>query len=158
MYWRLTRSEFERRKGAGNRRALGRLVGAGETPGLLAYAGTQVVGWCAVAPRERFSALSRSRVLGPVDERPVWSVVCFFVARDFRRRGVTAALLRAAVRHVRRHGGRILEGYPIEPRGDYPDTFAFTGLAAAFHRAGFVEVARRSPMRPIMRKATSPRP
>ena len=154
MWWRLKRSEFERQKGAGNRKAFRKLVGAGPAPGILALAGGEPVGWCAVGPRDSYPALARSRVLQPVDEQPVWSVTCLFVARPWRRRGVTVELLKAAAAHARRHGGRIVEGYPVEPRsGRLPDAFAWTGLPAAFRKAGFTEVARRSATRPIMRRA-----
>jgi GNAT superfamily N-acetyltransferase len=108
---------------------------------------------CAVAPREEYPALARSRLLRPVDARPVWSITCLFVARPWRRRGVSARLLQAAARLARRRGARIVEGYPTEtgPR-PAPDVFVFTGLASSFERAGFAEVARRSPSRPIMRR------
>jgi GNAT superfamily N-acetyltransferase len=87
-----------------------------------------------------------------VDDKPVWSVVCFFVAKPFRGKGITSELLKASVEHVRKHGGRILEGYPTELKeGRLPDAFVYTGLASAFRKAGFVEVARRSEKRPIMR-------
>jgi GNAT superfamily N-acetyltransferase len=163
MYWRLTRAEWTSGQGEGNRRALRRIVRAGKETGILAYAGGRAVGWCAVTPRGELSSLERSRILKPVDDRPVWSITCFFVARAFRRRGLTVKLMRAAAAHARSRGARILEGYPVEPRtGSMPDVFAFTGLASAFRRAGFVEVARRSDTRPIMRlalgRARVPRP
>jgi GNAT superfamily N-acetyltransferase len=153
MWWRLARSEYEARKGEKNRRAFRKIVEAGEVPGILAYAGTEPVGWCAVAPREAFSGLERSRILARVGAEPVWSVVCFFVARPWRRKGVTVRLLEAAVAHAGAGGARIVEGYPVEPKeGKSPDAFVWTGLAAAFRAAGFEEVARRSPTRPIMRR------
>jgi GNAT superfamily N-acetyltransferase len=152
MWLRLKRTEFVKQQGSGNKRVFKKIVESGETVGLLAYAGTEAVGWCALAPRESFSALERSRVLKRVDDRPVWSVVCFFICKSFRRRGVMLELLRAALRHAESQGARIVEGYPIEARQDrMPDVFAFPGIAAAFRRAGFKEVARRSPTRPIMR-------
>lgn len=152
MWWRLSRSEWTRGKGARNRRAFRRVVLAGETPGLLAYAEGRPIGWCAIAPRDAYPVLDRSRVLARLDGEPVWSVTCLFVARPYRRRGVTVALLRAAVEHARRKGARVVEGYPAAPRsGSLPDAFAFMGLPSAFLAAGFVEVARRSPTRPIMR-------
>lgn len=152
MWWRLPRSRFVRQKGAGNKRAFKRIVDAGGTPGLLAYHDGEPVGWCALAPRETYPVLERSRVLKRVDAEPVWSVSCFFVARPFRRRGVTVALLQAAVRYARARAARVVEGYPVEPgRGRMPDAFAWTGTASAFRRAGFVEVLRRSATRPIMR-------
>ncbi len=152
MWWRVKRSQFEKQKGEENRRAFKEIVDSGEIPGLLAYAEGQPIGWCSVAPREDFPVLDRSRTLKRVDDQPVWSVVCFFVAKPFRRKGVTAELLRAAVEYARERGAKIVEGYPIEPKKpDMPAPFAWTGLASTFRRAGFVEVLRRSETRPIMR-------
>jgi GNAT superfamily N-acetyltransferase len=152
MFWRRPRSVFERQKGKGNRQALRKLVQKGEPPGLIAYEGRTPIGWCAVAPRADYPALARSRILQPVDDEPVWSVSCLFVARPYRKRGVSTRLLEAAADYACRRGGRIVEGYPVEPRGPVADAFVWTGLASAFRRAGFKEVARRSKTRPIMRR------
>ena len=157
MWWRLRRSEYDRQKGEGNRRSLRALVVAGEPVGLLAYLAGEPVGWCAVAPRRAYPALARSRILAPVEgedgDEAVWSVTCLFVARPYRRRGLTAHLLEAAVVHARDRGARVVEGYPIEPRQPaMPPVFAATGIASAFRRAGFTEVLRRSETRPIMRR------
>ena len=152
MYWRLKRSEFDRKRGQGTKRALKKIVNAGQAPGILAYADGEPVGWCSVAPREAFPVLERSRILKRVDDQPVWSVVCFFVARPFRRKGVTVKLLAAAVEYAQQHGAKIVEGYPVEPKKEaVADTFAYTGLVSAFRQAGFVQVLRRSETRPIMR-------
>ena len=156
MYWRLPHADYEAMKGAGNHAALKAIVDEGEIPGLLAYHDGQPVGWVSMAPRLAFTRLERSRILKPVDEQPVWSVVCFFVARPYRRKGLTVQLLNAAVEYARQHGAQIVEGYPEEPRTDrVPDAFAYTGLASAFRKAGFVEVLRRSETRPIMRRILS---
>lgn len=156
--WRQSRADFERNKGAGNRRIMLNLVDSGTTPGLLGYVGDEPVGWCAVAPRTEYPALDRSRILKPVDDEPVWSVSCLFVRKDHRRKGLSVRLLKAAVAHVRDRGGRVVEGYPVEPRSDdMPAAFAWTGLASAYLAAGFEEVARRSDTRPIMRCAIGPR-
>jgi GNAT superfamily N-acetyltransferase len=152
MYWRITRSRFEKQKGSGNKAALKKLVKNGVEPGLIAYVGGEPVGWCALEPRESYSVLERSRILKPVDDRPVWSVVCFFIAKPYRRKGLSVELLRAAARYAERRGAKWVEGYPVEPKKKpMPDAFAWTGLSSAFRKAGFTEVARRSPTRPIMR-------
>jgi len=152
MWWRSKRSQFEKRKGEGNRQALKGIVDSGEIPGLLAYVHGEPIAWCSVAPRETYPALERSRVLKRIDDRPVWSIVCLFVAKPFRGQGVSVKLLRAAVEFAKDHGATIVEGYPIEPRTTrMPDAFAFTGVTSAFRQAGFVEVLRRSETRPIMR-------
>ncbi|MFN2555658.1 MAG: N-acetyltransferase family protein [Nitriliruptorales bacterium] len=153
MWWRETAREFEQNAGEANREALRGVVEAGRVPGLLAYRGGRVIGWVSVAPREEFGRLERSPTLGRVDEAPVWSVVCFYVARDERSSGVGSALLRAAVAHAEAHGARYVEGYPVDT-GATGRTGAgdiFTGVLSSFLDAGFREVARRSPKRPVVR-------
>lgn len=153
MYFRLPRKEWTAGCGDGNKAAFRRLVRRGAEPGLLAYAGETPVGWCAIAPREEYGGLARSRLLRPIDDRPVWSITCFYVARGFRRRGVTVALLRAAAKFVAARGGSWLEGYPAEPAsGAWPDAYAYVGTVGAFAKAGFREVARPSKTRAIMRR------
>lgn len=156
MWYRLPRAEYERRKGAANRRLLRELVGSGAPCGVMAYAGEEPVGWCAIAPRAAFRRLENARTLRPVDDQPVWSIVCLFVSRRHRRRGVSVALLRGAVAYAGSFGARIVEGYPVEPASEaMPPVFAHSGTAAAFRAAGFDEVARPSPTRAIMRRAVS---
>lgn len=152
MWWRIKRSEFEKGQGEGNRLAMREIVGSGEIPGLLAYRAGDPVAWCSVAPREAFPVLDRSPVLKRVDDQPVWSIVCFFFARPYRAKGLSAVLLKAAVDYAVNRGAKIIEGYPIEPKKrDAPDIYAFTGMVSTFRKVGFVEVARRSPSRPILR-------
>jgi GNAT superfamily N-acetyltransferase len=152
MWWRQSRTEFSRKHYAGNKRAIKKIIMAGQEPGILAYAGGKPIGWCAIAPREVYLSLERSNVLRRVDDSPVWSATCFYIARGYRRKGLTGQLLKAAIQFARQHGARILEGYPIDSGGEKKNTVSiFTGLASTFLEAGFVEVARRSPIRPIMR-------
>jgi GNAT superfamily N-acetyltransferase len=152
MWWRLKRSQFEKQKGEENRKALKEIVDSGEVPGLIAYREGRPIAWCSLGPRENFPVLGRSRILKPVDDQPVWSVVCFFVAKPFRQKGITLKLLKAAQEYARKQGASIIEGYPTEPKKEnLPAPFVWTGLASAFRKAGFKEVLRRSKTRPIMR-------
>jgi GNAT superfamily N-acetyltransferase len=154
MWWKLANARFKEQKGEGNRRAMETRVMAGETPGLILYRDDRPAAWCAVEPRSAYPRMARSRILKPVDDRPVWSVSCFFTARKERGRGHNFRLLAAAVDWVRLQGGRWIEGYPVEPAGGkMADPFVFHGLASTFQKAGFSEIARRSPTRPIMRLA-----
>ncbi len=158
MWWRMKRSEFKMGKGEKNKNALKRIVASGEIPGIIAYSGREPVGWCALAPRQNYPVLENSRVLAPVDEKPVWSVTCFFVAKPYRVKGITSQLLKAAVIYAQKQGARIIEGYPVEPKkGRMPDVFVYTGLASGFRSAGFVEFLRRSETRPIMRYVVNSR-
>ncbi len=153
MLWRLSRKQFESQKGSGNKRALKAIVKSGEVPGILAYHNNKAIGWCAIAPRSSYPALSRSRVLQPVDDRTCWSVACLFIEKSYRKQSVSTELLQAAGEYAKSQGAELLEGYPVEPKAekDIPPAFAWTGIPKAFIRAGFVEVERRSPTRPIMR-------
>lgn len=153
MSWRLARKQFDAQKGEGNRLAMKTLVESGMVPGLLGYMNGRPVGWCSLGLREQFPHLSRSRVLRPVDDQPCWSVSCLFVQRAYRNKGIATLLIGAAVNYVRDKGVRFLEGYPVEPwvGKPIPAAFAWTGVPKAFTANGFVEAARRSPTRPIMR-------
>lgn len=151
MYWKLRGKEFNESTGDVARQMQKSIVDSKIVPGLLAYFEGYPVGWVAVEPRRDYSKLAHSRILKPVDDQEVWSVTCFFVEKKHRRKGITIELLKAAVRHVKKQGGTIVEGYPVDVSGNQADTFVYTGTASAFKKAGFVEVARRSPTRPIFR-------
>jgi GNAT superfamily N-acetyltransferase len=152
MFWRLPRKDFDAGKGPGNKKAFQGIVASGRRPGIIAYLGKEPIGWCAVAPREEYIALERSRILKPVDDEPVWSISCLFIKKPYRRKGVSAQLLRAAVDFAAKRGARVIEGYPVEPSMEkMPDPFLWHGVPSAFKAAGFKEVLRRSKSRPIMR-------
>jgi GNAT superfamily N-acetyltransferase len=150
MWWRLKRSQYEKQKGEENKKAMRKIVNSGVIPGILAYAGTIPIGWCAIEPRESYSLLENSRVLKRIDDKKVWSVVCFFIDKRYRRMGVTEKLLEAALKHAKKNRVKIVEGYPIDS-AKTPSAFAWTGFLPAFLKVGFQEVHRGSPTRPIMR-------
>jgi GNAT superfamily N-acetyltransferase len=152
MAWRLRAKEWNAGKGAKNKRAFKKIVTAGEEPGVIGYLDKQPIAWCAVAPRATYSFLERSRILSPVDEQSVWSISCLFILKPYRRQGISAPLLQAAVAFAKSRGAKVVEGYPTAPsKNSMPDPFLWTGTPQAFQKAGFVEVARRSRTRPIMR-------
>jgi len=151
MFWKLRGKAFEDVKGTTTRQMHKSIIDAGTVTGLLAYMDGEVVGWVAVEPRSAYDKLAYSRVLKPIDDQEVWSVTCFYVARKHRRKGITVGLLQAAIEHVKSQGGRIVEGYPVDAQADMPAPFVYTGTASAFQQAGFKEVARNSPTRPIFR-------
>ena len=153
MYWRRRGKEYSEGWAGKNRTAFRRIVKGGPPPGLIAYEGKEPVAWCALAPREEYTRLQYSKVLGPVDEQPVWSVSCFFVTSGHRGAGLTVQLLRAASEYARSRGARVIEGYPTDTRGKRTSSaWVYTGLLQAFEKAGFREVARRSKTRPIVRR------
>ena len=152
MFWKLRGKAYTESTGDVARQMQKSIVDSKVVPGLMAYSEGYPVGWIAVEPRGEYPRLARSRVLKPVDAAEVWSVTCFFTARAYRRKGVTVELLRDAIKLVAQHGGKIVEGYPVEPKGNNaPAPFIYTGLPGAFLKAGFKEVARFSPTRPIFR-------
>jgi GNAT superfamily N-acetyltransferase len=153
MTWRQSASEFNQNKGEENRAKFRAIVKKGSEPGVLAYAGDEPVGWCAVAPREQFPRLENSRVWARVDDQPVWSITCLFVKKQFRQKGLSAKLIQAATKLAKNQGAKIVEAYPQDLKGKrLPDAFVWTGLANAFVKTGFTEAIRRSEQKPILRK------
>jgi len=152
MSWRLTRPEFERKKGDGNKKAMRQLVKKSEQIGIIAYLNGKPAGWCAVAPREEFIKLENSRVLKRIDGEPVWSITCFFLAKEFRRQGFSVEMLKGVIGFCKKKKVKILEAYPVLPYSeDMPAAFAWTGFLSSFKKAGFKEMKRWSKARPIMR-------
>jgi len=162
MYFRARGRSWSNSSPDTNRAHLFKLAEDGErdgsiAPGLVAYRDSSAVGWVSLAPREDYERLAFSTMLRPIDDRPVWSIVCFVVGRHHRRQGVAAALLQAAIEYARAHGARTLEGYPLhQSRGKVGSSAAYVGTQAMFERAGFAVAElrqwdERTPPRPIMR-------
>jgi ribosomal protein S18 acetylase RimI-like enzyme len=134
-----------------NKAQLKALVDAGRPPGLIGYRGKVPVGWVSIGPREEFNKLARSPVMKPVDDQPVWSVICFVVPSQYRNQGVARALLAGAVAYAKKQGARLLEAYPVDRPGRSNDESMWFGARSMYDKAGFCEVARRKPQRPVMR-------
>ncbi|PZF84131.1 GNAT family N-acetyltransferase [Jiangella anatolica] len=142
LAWRLPSGEFGRLPGADREDRLHELVAADPPPGLIAYVDGEPAGWCNVGPRSAMGRLVRSTTIHPVDDLPVWSVVCFVVRTGYRRRGLAEELLHAAADFAAAHGAPALEGYPIETGGARVSTsLAYVGTSGMFERAGFTRVA-----------------
>ena len=134
-----------------NRIDLEARVAKGEFIGLIGYRGSTPVGWISFGPRADFRKLEKSRVMKQVDDEPVWSIVCFVVPSEHRRQGVAKELLRGATEYARKKGARLLEAYPIDKATRSNDEFMWFGAKSMFDDAGFEEVARRTPTRPVVR-------
>ncbi len=152
MAWRLKRSEFQKQSGEGNKKAVKKLVNANETIGILAYYNDEPIGWCAVAPRDKYVRLENSKVLKRIDDKPVWSISCFFIDKKYRRHGISTELIKAVIKFCKSKSVKIIEAYPTVPYSEnIPAAFAWTGIQSAFEKAGFKEAIRRSRTRPMMR-------
>ncbi len=150
MYWRIG-SAYGKREREKNKAAFRKIVKRGPPPGLLAFDGHVAVGWCQLTPREALPWLDRGRRHKRVDDAPVWSLSCFYVRRGYRRKGVAAALIAAALKAAKRAKAPALEAYPVDTRQPKSMSNLFTGTAPTFARAGFKTVDSRTPARPIMR-------
>ena len=161
-FYRVRSVDFRSATADSNRRVLEEAVATtaaeGRAPGLLAYRGGEAVGWVSLGPRDDYERLRHSKVLAPIDERPVWSIVCFVVARSARGQGVARALLDGAMDYAREHGATLLEAYPVDTGGGrVPAATAYKGTVGMFEGAGFTVAERRranasSAARPIMRR------
>jgi len=152
MTWRLNKQDYDKGKGEGNKRSIRKLVEKNEFIGVIAFSGAEPAGWCAIAPREKYIRLEKSRALKPVDDQPVWSVSCFFILKPYRRKGLSVKLLKATLKFAKEQGATLIEAYPVESKdGNMPDVFAWTGFVSTFTKEGFKEVKRHTPARPILR-------
>lgn len=152
MFFRESPEERRRLWGEGNRTALKALVDAARVPGLVAYLGGAPVGWTSVAPRGEYPRLDRSPVSRRLDDRPVWALVCLYVLPAARGAGVARALVRGAVAYARERGAATVEAYPVDDTlGPVSVDAAYHGLVTLLRAEGFVEVARRTARRPVMR-------
>jgi GNAT superfamily N-acetyltransferase len=157
MYWRLPRRDFEAALGAGTRQLFRARVEAGPAPGLLAYRGEAPVGWVQVGPRADVPGWNGARRLtaptadAPADDPGVWGISCFVTRAGCRRQGIARALLAGAVDWARQNGARVLDACPVDAGAPRPPISLYHGVASTFRRAGFREVARRRPDRPLMR-------
>ena len=150
-FWYLSNTDYKNGWGEENRLPLETRVAAGEEPGIVGYVDGEPAAWVSVAPRTAFDRLNRSKNFAPLDDVPVWAVNCFVVARRFRRRGLMPLLARAAADFALAKGAPGVEAYPIEPSAKSGAGDLFVGIVEAFKTAGYVEVARPLPRRPIMR-------
>lgn len=153
MWWRMTRRDWNAASREEKRDRFHAIVDTGPPPGVLAYADGVAVGWCAIGPRETLPQMNRSRVAAPLDAiEGVWAVNCFYVRAGHRGQGMMLTLLQGALRFAAKEGARIVEACPIETERTLSWGEGYHGIASVFREAGFEEVARRSPTRPLMRK------
>lgn len=134
-----------------NRASLQSLAEGGKQVGLIGYRDGVPVGWVSFAPREDFARLANSRVMGPVDGQPVWSIICFVVPSEYRKQGVAKQMLDAAIAFCKRKKVKLVEGYPVDKPGRAADSSLWFGTKSMFDEAGFEEVARGKPERPVVR-------
>jgi GNAT superfamily N-acetyltransferase len=150
MYYRVTGGGWT--PALDTRAALAQLAQGDPPPGLIGYRDGTPVGWVSFGPRQDFARLANSRTMRAVDDANVWSIVCFVVPSAYRRQGVAHDLLEAAVRYAREHGATIVEAYPVDRSVAGAPNAPWFGSLSMFAKAGFVEVARRTAARPIVRK------
>ena len=133
---RLRGSEIEE-LGHGDREQAMRQLCEREPPGVVTYQDGVPVGWCSIGPRAQIPRLAGSTLIRPVDDVPVWSIICVVVRGGHRRKGVTAQLIEGAVQYAAGRGAPAVEAYPVDPEGRMDTTMAFVGTRPMFERAGF---------------------
>jgi hypothetical protein len=152
MWWRIPRREFEEGQGQKNHDAMKAIVDSGTVAGLIAYKDGVPCGWCSVAPREHFATIERSRGLARIDDQPVWSLVCFFIDKNFRGSALNEILVLGAIEYVKSQGGKIIEAYPANiHKKNMSPVSTFTGIPNILKRAGFREISRPSKSKIFMR-------
>jgi GNAT superfamily N-acetyltransferase len=151
MFWRLGNAAFNKLTTPERHDALKARVDSGHVPGMLAYVDGQPAGWCALGPRDDFDGIERSSVMKRIDDRPVWSLPCFYISKHHRSKGVMHHLLEGAISYAASQGATLLESYPSPSGKKVSAADGYKGLASVFSKAGFVEVKPLSTSRVLMR-------
>lgn len=154
---RLSAQEIRERGGEDRYEAMCSLAREKIAPGVIAYLGDQPVGWCSISPQAQIPKLENSKLIRPVDDLRVWSIICMVVRGGYRRRGVNRQMVLGVLEYAKSLGAPAVEAYPVDPEGRMDLTMAFVGTRKMFEEAGFEvvgvsdAVASRMP-RLIMRK------
>jgi GNAT superfamily N-acetyltransferase len=152
MWFRISGKEFNSLSGSKKKQMLKDLVDSGNPPGLLGYRDKEPIAWISLGSREDFKRLGRSRILKPIDDKKVWSIVCFFIHKNHRKKGYSKQLINEALKYAEANNASIIESYPVDTKGKVKDDGSmFYGHAGTFISLGFIETVRRNPTRPIMR-------
>ena len=159
MYFRLPYKTFQENKPDGNKKMMKQLVNKEMPQGLIASMNNEPVGWIAMAPREDYMRLENSRVFKRIDDKPVWSITCFFIRKEFRHKGLSQQLIRGAIDFAKNLPAgkagkkiKILEAYPAIPYAEkVPHPFLWVGVLSSFLKNGFKIVRQNSKSRAMVR-------
>jgi GNAT superfamily N-acetyltransferase len=156
-YWRLSSKDYSEKNSGQRRETLKSRVDAGQPVGILAYLDGQPAAWCSIGPRAGHERVVRARSIKKVDERPAWSITCFYISRDARGQGMMSKLLTAAVEYAAGHGAENIEAYPVEPEMgedgqlNYRVIYGYMGYVSTYEKAGFVDVTPPDSKRRVVR-------
>ena len=152
MWWRMRNAGWNATDSATRKQASAGRFDTSPPPGVFGYIGDRPIGWCAVAPRVEYARMQDSPTFGPIDDAPSWAISCLFIHRSARRKGVGSALVEAATAMAESYGAPAIDAIPVAPGGKRSSADLYTGTPSMFESLGFVEVARRKPERPIVRR------
>ena len=152
MYFRLSYKDFQANKPDGNKKMVRHLVNKGKPQGLIASINNEPVGWIALAPREDYMKLENARVFKRIDDKPVWSITCFFIKKQFRQMGLSQLLIKGAIDYAKKKKIKTLEAYPAIPYSEkVPHSFLWVGILSSFIKNGFKIVQQNSKSRAMVR-------
>ena len=152
MYFRLSYKDFQENKPHGNKKMMKKLVNKGLPQGLIASINDEPVGWIAIAPREDYLKLENARVFKRMDDKPVWSITCFFIKKQFRHMGLSKQLIKGAIEFAKKKKIKTLEAYPAIPYAEkVPHPFLWVGVLSSFLKNGFKIVQQNSKSRAMVR-------
>lgn len=107
-----------------------------EAHGLLAYEGSTCVGWLAIDSM----ATLKGHDCQATGKDGEWSIHCLFVKAGFRGKGISTAMIHAAIKYAYEQGAKIISAFPIPEinRLRFPEHEAeFSGRFSTFSKSGF---------------------
>jgi GNAT superfamily N-acetyltransferase len=152
MYFRMSSTEFPNDKYEGHKGRMYDLVKAGNPTGLIATINKEAVGWIAFAPREDHKRIENSRAFKRIDDKPVWSITCFFIKKEFRKMGLSEQMIKGVIDFAKKKRIKTREAYPAIPYSDkVPAPFLWVGILSAFTKNGFEVVQQNGKSRAMVR-------
>jgi len=139
-----------------NRRDKEKFVREGKAHAVLVYEGGKPVGWCQYGTKEELPRIDAGRFYRKVARAGndgLWRITCFFVDKDYRRKGVARAGLSGALASIRKSGGGLVEAYPVtSKRMAAVDEWLWFGTPSMFEREGFKIVAKLGTSRVLVQR------
>jgi GNAT superfamily N-acetyltransferase len=142
MVWRSTGKELKHTDKSHRKTYIRKRVNEHIPIGLMAYSSNKPIAWCSIAPRETHKQLGGNDSL-----KNVWSLVCFYIKKEFRQQGLTEKLIREAIKYAKKNGAKYIEAYPVDP--DSP-SYRFMGFKQTFENMGFDFVHKAGKRRNVM--------
>ena len=152
MSFRLPTAIYNENKFEGNKQLQKENIAQKKHIGLIAFVEEEPIAWIALSPREELIKIENARSLKRIDDKPVWSIPCFFIKKEFRRMGLSSKLIAGVIDYAKTKKIKTVEAYPAIPYGTkMSDAFLWIGVLSSFEKNGFKVVRQNGKSKAMVR-------